>query len=181
MKNFLFVILTAGLISACSSTKTVDVEPVSKDAIKYTQEFGRVEVTFNDKGEWESIKSTATAAISLSDNAALEQSMNLATMRAKRNIVEFMQSDLQSSKLTDTITNALSKDISSEDNKSRERAGNIATKIQEKIIVQADGIVRGAYVSERKISSDKTMVVVTLEVTKRSMLASSKIRNSMAQ
>lgn len=181
MKKLILVAAMAAVLSACSTTKTVDLDPVSKDAVKYTQEFGKVEVTFNDKGEWESLKSTGTSAIPLSDNAALEQAMNVATMRAKRNIVEFIQTDLQSSKSHEAITNALAKDVSSDDAKARERAGNIATKIQEKISVQADGLLKGVYITDRKISGDKTMAVVTVTVDKRSMRAAQQVRVAFGQ
>ena len=181
MKKVILVAAMAVVLSACSSMKSVDLDPVSKDAIKYTQEFGKVEVTFNDKGDWESIKSTGTSAIPLNDNAALEQAMNVATLRAKRNIVEFTQTDLQSSKSHEAITNALAKDVSSDDNKSRERAGNIATKIQEKIAVQSDGLLKGVYITDRKISGDKTMAVVTVQVDKRSMRAAQQVRTAFGQ
>lgn len=181
MKKLIIVAAVAAVLSACSTVKTVDLDPVSKDAVKYTQEFGKVEVTFNDKGEWESLKSTGTSAIPLSDNAALEQAMNVATMRAKRNIVEFIQTDLQSSKSHEAITNALAKDVASDDAKSRERAGNIATKIQEKITTQADGLLKGVYITDRKISGDKTMAVVTVTVDKRSMRAAQQVRVAFGQ
>jgi len=179
MKKLLAIAVLTLTVSACSTTKVADAE-MSKEAIKYTQEFGKVEVTFNDKGDWETLKSSATASMPLSDDSALEQAMNLAAMRAKRNIVEFMNTDLRSSKTTETLTNALAKDVSADDAKSKERAGNIATKIQEKISVQSDGMLRGAYISDRKVSSDKTTVVVTLQIDKRSMLAASRIRSALS-
>lgn len=178
MKKLILVTAVALALSACSTTKTVDLNDTSKDAVKYTQEFGKVEITFNDKGEWETLKSTGTSAVPLTDNAALEQAMNVATMRAKRNIVEFIQTDLNSSKSHEAITNALAKDVSSDEAKSRERAGNIATKIQEKIAVEANGIVKGVYIVDRKISGDKSMAVVTVEVSKKSMRAAQQVRNS---
>jgi 2',3'-cyclic-nucleotide 2'-phosphodiesterase (5'-nucleotidase family) len=177
MKKLILVTAVALALSACSTTK-VSLDETSKDAVKYTQEFGKVEITFNDKGEWETLKSTGTSAIPLTDNAALEQAMNVATMRAKRNIVEFIQTDLNSSKSHEAITNALAKDVSSDENKTRERAGNIATKIQEKIAVEANGIVKGVYITDRKISNDKSMAVVTVEVSKKSMRAAQQVRNS---
>ena len=177
MKKLILVTAVALALSACSTTK-VSLDETSKDAVKYTQEFGKVEITFNDKGEWETLKSTGTSAIPLTDNAALEQAMNVATMRAKRNIVEFIQTDLNSSKSHEAITNALAKDVSSDENKTRERAGNIATKIQEKIAVEANGIVKGVYIVDRKISGDKSMAVVTVEVSKKSMRAAQQVRNS---
>jgi hypothetical protein len=178
MKKLILVSAIALALSACSTTKTVDLNDTSKDAVKYTQEFGKVEITFNDKGEWETLKSTGTSAIPLTDNAALEQAMNVATMRAKRNIVEFIQTDLNSSKSHEAITNALAKDVSADESKTRERAGNIATKIQEKIAVEANGIVKGVYITDRKISGDKSMAVVTVEVSKKSMRAAQQVRNS---
>ena len=177
MKKLILVTAVALALSACSTTK-VSLDETSKDAVKYTQEFGKVEITFNDKGEWETLKSTGTSAIPLTDNAALEQAMNVATMRAKRNIVEFIQTELNSSKSHEAITNALAKDVSSDENKTRERAGNIATKIQEKIAVEANGIVKGVYITDRKISNDKSMAVVTVEVSKKSMRAAQQVRNS---
>ena len=180
MKKVILIAAMAGILSACSTTK-VDLDPVSKDAVKYTQDFGKVQVTFNDKGEWESLTSTGTSAIPLSDNAALEQAMNIAALRASRNIVEFLQTDLQSSKTHEAITTALAKDVSADDNKSRERAGNIATKVQEKISTQADGLLKGVYISERKISSDKSTAVVTMQVDKRSMRAAQQVRNAFGQ
>ena len=177
MKKLILVTAVALALSACSTTK-VSLDETSKDAVKYTQEFGKVEITFNDKGEWETLKSTGTSAIPLTDNAALEQAMNVATMRAKRNIVEFIQTDLNSSKSHEANTNALAKDVSSDENKTRERAGNIATKIQEKIAVEANGIVKGVYITDRKISNDKSMAVVTVEVSKKSMRAAQQVRNS---
>ena len=178
MKKLILVTAVALALSACSTTKTVDLNDTSKDAVKYTQEFGKVEITFNDKGEWETLKSTGTSAVPLTDNAALEQAMNVATMRAKRNIVEFIQTDLNSSKSHEAITNALAKDVSADESKTRERAGNIATKIQEKIAVEANGIVKGVYIVDRKISGDKSMAVVTVEVSKKSMRAAQQVRNS---
>ena len=184
MKKLILVAAMAAVLSACSTTKHVDLdnfEPVSKDAVKYTQDFGKVEVTFNDKGEWISLKSTGTSSMPLSENAALEQAMNVATMRAKRNIVEFIQTDLQSSKSHEAITNALAKDVTSDEGKTRERAGNIATKIQEKISVEANGLLKGVYIQDRKISSDGSTAVVTVQVDKRSMRVARQLNMALAK
>lgn len=181
MKNFLTVAVLALALSACSTTKLTDVDPVSNDAVKFTQDFGKVEVTFNDKGDWETLKSSATSSVPIDVDAGLEQAMNVATMRAKRNIVEFINTDLKSSKTTEAITNSLAKNVSSGDEKSQDRAANIATQITEKISVQADGLLKGVYVVERKISSDKRTVVVTVQVDKRSMRAAQQLRMALGQ
>lgn len=181
MKNLIFVSAIAIALSACSTTKLTDIDPVSNDAVKYTQDFGKVEVTFNDKGDWESIKSSATSSVPIDVDAGLEQGMNIALMRAKRNIVEFINADLKSSKTTEALTNSLAKNVSADNEKTQERAANIATQVQEKIAVNSDGLLRGVYITERKISSDKRTVVVTVQVDKRSMRAASQIKMAMGQ
>lgn len=177
----LFIIGSIVLLSACSTTKVADLDNISGDAAKYTQDFGKVEITYNDKGDWESIKSTGTSAIPIDVDMGLEQGMNAATMRAKRNIVEFINIDLKSTKTTDTITKSLSKNVASNNEASNERAANIANEITEKITVNADGILKGVYVTNRVISSDKRVVTVTVQVDKRSMRAAQQLKTAMGR
>lgn len=177
MKKML-IVLAAVVLTACSSTKSVSLDPVSNDAAKFTQDFGKVEVTFSEDGNWSQLKSSATASMPIQDDMGLEQAMNLASMRAKRNIVEFIQADLKSTKTTDTITKALAKNVSENDEMNKQRAANIANEITEKIAVEANGILKGVYVVERKVSSDKRTVVVVVQVDKRSMRAAQQLRAS---
>lgn len=180
MKKLLIVAL-AVLATACSTTKLSDADAVNSEAVKFTQDFGKVEVTFTDDGNWTEIRSTATASVPISDEAGLEQGMNIATLRAKRNIVEFINTDLKSNKSMEAMTNSLAKEIASNDDKSKEKAANIATQVAEKISVQADGILRGVYVTERKVSSDGKTVSVKVQVDKRSIRAAKNIRMAMGQ
>ena len=181
MKKILIAASIALALSACSTTKLTQDDGPSSEAVKYTQDFGKVEVTFNDKGDWESLKSSATSSVPIEVDAGLEQGMNVATMRAKRNIVEFINQDLKSSKTTDTITKSLAKNVSEDNEVSKQRAANIASEITEKITVQADGILKGVYVIERKVSSDSKTVVVTVQVDKRSMRAANQLRMAMGK
>lgn len=181
MKKVILVVAMASILSACSSVKLNEPSQVSSEAVKYTQDFGKVEVTFNDKGDWDLVKSSGTSSVPIDVDAGLEQAMNIATLRAKRNIVEFINTDLKSSKATEAMTNSLAKNVSVDNEKTQERAANIATQVQEKISVQADGILKGVYVVERKISSDKRTVVVTVQVDKRSMRAANQLRMSLGQ
>ena len=175
------ILLSAMIVSitACSTVKPKEDEIITADAVKFAQDFGKVEVSFNDKGDWESIKSTASSFVPMEHDAALEQGMNVATMRAKRNIVEFLQSDLRSKKTTDTMTKALAQNISEDDVKSKQKAANIATEIVEKISVEGNGLIRGAFVSKREITPDAKNVSVTVTITKQSLQSVAKIRQVM--
>lgn len=175
----LLIAVTVLALSACSTTKLSEND-ISSDAVKYTQDFGKVEVTYTEN-TWTEIKSTGTSAVPINDNAGLEQAMNIATMRAKRNIVEFMQTDLRSGKTVDVMTNSLAKEVGENDQKSKQKAANIATQISEKIATDANGILKGVYVSDRKVSNDGQTVVVVVKVDKRSMNGAKQIRMAMGQ
>jgi hypothetical protein len=179
MKKLIFIAVIAATLTACGTTRhnTIDDEPAfSGAAQQYTQDFGKVEVTFDDKGNWISIKSSATSNVPVDVDAGLEQGMNVAVMRAKRNIVEFINTDLQSQKTTDTLTKSLAKSVADNDEVSKQRAANIAQEITEKIAVNANGILKGVYVTDRKVSPDHRMVAVTVQVDKNSMRAAKQLR-----
>jgi hypothetical protein len=175
---FITAILSLSL-AACSTTKLS--EDMTPEGTKFAQDFGKVEITFNDKGEWESIKSTATSFVPIENDAGIEQGMNVAAMRAKRNIVEFINTDLKSKKTSDTITNALAANMKEDGSNAERKAADLTTKITESITVEANGIVRGAYVMERKVSSDGKNVSVTVMVDKRSMRAATSIKAAFAK
>lgn len=172
------VLLAVLALTACSSVK-LPKDEITSEAAKFTQDFGKVEVTFSEDGNWTLLKSSATAAVPIEIDAGLEQGMNIATLRAKRNIIEFINTDLKSSTTTEAITKSLAKNMSSDEENSKQRAANIAQEVTEKISVEANGILRGVYIVERKLSSDKKYVVVTVQVDKRSMRAASQVRASL--
>jgi hypothetical protein len=180
MKRILVAVAVLSL-AACSTINPPKKTEISEEAIKYAQDFGKVVVKFNDQGDWESMTATATSFIPIEHDAGVEQGMNVAAMRAKRNIVEFIQTDLKSSKTTDTMTKALAKNAMENDATTKQKAADIATQIVEKISVEANGIIRGAYVSNRVISTDGKNVSVTVTVDKRSMRAANQIRASFTQ
>ena len=175
---FIASLLSLSLV-ACSTTKLS--EDITPEGTKFAQDFGKVEVTFNDKGDWESIKSTATSFVPIETDAGIEQGMNVASMRAKRNIVEFINSDLKTTKTSETITNSLVAHMKEDGANAERKAADLATKITENIRVEANGIVRGAYVMERKVSSDGKNVSVTVMVDKRSMRAANSMKTAFAK
>jgi hypothetical protein len=168
--RFLAVAVIALMLGACSTTKPTG--EVTKDGTKLAKNFGKVEVEFSMWGDWKAIKSTASANVPIEHDAGIEQAMNLASLRAKRNIVEFIQSDVKSKKTADAFTDALI-----DQNVSKERATKLSQKITETIVEESSGIVRGAYIDDRKITDDGKNVTVVVVVDKRSLESSSKLKS----
>jgi hypothetical protein len=129
-------------------------------------------------------------------------------MRAKRNLVEFLNNDIKSGKAVENVTKTALKDIvtsngsenskRSKDTKSdelfgsdtevdhsqysqeeRNRASKISQSVTENINDNSQGILRGAYISNRSIDRESNMVAVTLMVSKKSINAASVVRTQM--
>lgn len=154
MKKYILLLL---LVSGCSTSQ--QISNISDSAIQFVESAGKIEMTLNRDGSWKTIKSSGTAAVLLNDNNALEQAMNVATLRAKANLVEFLEVDLRSSKSLSTLTSSFVSDSANN--------AEIATKVSETISSEAKGIIKGVYVIERKISEDKKYAIVTIMADKR--------------
>ena len=171
MKIRLFAAVAVSvLLAACSTSKPPG--QMTEDGVKLAKNFGKVEVEFSTFGDWKSIKSTASANVPIEHDSGVEQAMNLATLRAKRNIVEFIQSDIKSKKTSDALVDAMI-----DQNVSKERATKMSQKISESIVEQSSGIIRGAYVDDRKITDDGKNVTVVVIVDKRSLESSNLLKS----
>ena len=207
MKNLVLAsIITTVLLTGCaSSQKSTDAEaaglagnPIEAD---FLEKNGPVKLTFDDKGQWLSIESSATAPLGFDAAEGREVAFKVATMRAKRNLVEFIQNDLQSRKSVQTISNAYLKsvgqtdssygdDTDSEDGERgsnqttremRQKANKIAMTVRERIDDNAQMIMKGVHITDRKVSSRAGHVAVTVRVSRNSIRAADAIRAQMGQ
>jgi hypothetical protein len=218
-KSILTLAVLAIFATGCASNKAP--EPVAKvenrleqkpDIKKAEAEFletaGTVQLQFSDEGEWLLIKTSGTAPINFNHAQGREDAFILATMRAKRNLIEFLQNDVKSGKVTENITKSVLKDIISsktneerkknKDTKSddllggdseidqnqysqedRTRANRLSQLVTETITDNANGILRGAFISKREVDRDSNMVSVTIQVSKKSINTAATVRTMM--
>lgn len=207
-------------VTGCASTKEAPA-PVTKienkleskpDIKKAEAEFletaGTVQLQFSDEGEWLLIKTSGTAPINFNHAQGREDAFLLATMRAKRNLVEFLNNDVKSGKAVENVTKTALKDIVSsngsenrkrnKDTKTddlfgsdtevdnsqysqeeRNRANKISQSVTETINDNSQGILRGAYIANRSIDRESNMVAVTMMVSKKSINAAALVRTQM--
>ncbi len=216
--KLLTVAILAALATGCASNK---VEPVTKvenkleqtpDIKKAEAEFleatGTVQLQFSEQGDWLVIKTTGTAPINFNHPQGREDAFMLATMRAKRNLVEFITNDVKSGKVAENVTKTAMRDFvknentedrrrdsKKEDNslfgsdgditggmysiEERNRASRIAHSVTETISDNSQFILKGAYVAKREVTRENNMVAVTIMVSKKSMNAAASIRTQM--
>ena len=181
---------------------------IKKAEAEFLEATGTVQLQFSDAGEWLVIKTTGTAPINFNHPQGREDAFMLATMRAKRNLVEFLTNDVKSVKVaenvtktafTDLVTNKNTEDRRRDSKKEsdslfggdgettggmyseedRKRASKIAQSVTETISDNSQFILRGAYVAKREVTRDNNMVAVTVLVSKKSMNAAAQVRTQM--
>jgi hypothetical protein len=211
--KLLTIAIVAALATGCASNK---VEPVTKvenkleqkpDVKKAEAEFletnGTLQIQFSEEGEWLVIKTVGTAPINFNHAQGREDAFMLATMRAKRNLVEFMSNDVKSAKTAENIAKTSLRDIVKNSNtetknrkvdpdsdddgvtggmaseEDRRRANRIAQSVTESMSDNSQAILRGAFVAKREVSRENNMVAVTIQVSKKSINASANLRTMM--
>ena len=157
-------------MQACSQTKS----DISTNVVKFVESSGKIEIEFKGK-EWQTIKSSGSASLLINDNNGLEQAMNVATMRAKANLIEFLNNEITSTKSTTTLVKSLIKEESD-----KTKAAEIASDVSEKIVSEARGSIKGAYLIERRVSAERDYVMVTI-LLDRKILKTSKNINLLLQ
>ena len=220
-KCIISVAVVALFATGCSSFRNTAPAPVTKienkletkpDIKKAEAEFletaGTVQLQFSEEGDWLLIKTSGTAPINFNHSQGREDAFLLATMRAKRNLVEFLNNDVKSGKAVENVTKTALKDIvSSKSNENRKRnkdtktdelfgsdtevdnsqysqeernrANKISQSVTETINDNSQGILRGAYIANRNIDRESNMVSVTLMVSKKSINAAALVRTQM--
>ena len=186
-------------LAACSSTpkNPTDATPGRTADVEFLEANGPLTLTFDDKGNWVSIKSSATAPLVNNAPEGVEIAFKTATMRAKRNLTEFMSNDVKSTKSVQTISKSYLKNIAQVDSanesntagededaasnsqatkESRQKANTIAQTVRERIDDNAQAILKGVQVTERKVSKEQQHVSVTILVTQQSIKGAEQIR-----
>jgi hypothetical protein len=220
-RSLISLAVVAVFTTGCSSFGSKAPEPVVKVENKLEQkpeikkaeaEFlesaGTVQLQFSEEGEWLVIKTVGTAPITFNHAQGREEAFMLATMRAKRNLVEFLNNDVKSGKASENISKSALQDLvttknnesmkKNKDTKSndlfgsdsdveggqfseeeRKRASRISQSVTEKLTDNAQGIIKGAYISKREVDREANMVSVQVTVSKKSINAATNVRLMM--
>lgn len=200
----LFLVLSAG----CAN-KGLDGERNTVSNANFTQNNGKVTLTFNSKGEWLSISSTALSAVSANTAEGREQAVTVATLRSRRNIAEFMSSELKSTRsvvvvsrtlekasetnstqgnsqpvaLTDQEMLKLDSDLKNNSEQLSKTDNNftVANTVREQITQSSSAILKGLVTVQQEFSPDSKSVKVEVRADKSNIDVANKIRLDMSK
>jgi hypothetical protein len=208
------VLMAVGCASQNTGVKMVDnpleQQPdIKAQEVAFLEEHGTIGLEFDENnGEWISVESTGTSPITFNHANSREEAMTVASMRARANLVEFLNNTIKTEKfvenvsktiLNDTLTNGTNTvtaplsetdifgdevtTLGTQDHvnniEQRNRSTKVAQQVKQTLHESTNGILKGAMIVDRKVDPSVNMVAVKVRVSKKSINVAHKIRSQM--
>lgn len=190
MKHILMA-MVAVLVIGCSSVPKSDNPKMLSASLPVGDSQAVLQLDFGDDGQWAKLSTQGMAELSdaTADSAsATEAAYNIATLRAKRNLAEFLSADVRSSRTLKRIERTVVKAGTA---KSREvlddadldvvpdaQTQHMVSTLTERISDQTATILKGTYVVRR--FRHNNMAVVEVAASKQSIDAAKGITRQMS-
>jgi nicotinate-nucleotide pyrophosphorylase len=100
-------------------------------------------------------------------------------MRARKQIVEFMKTEIESEKFTDAVFDTLQKSDVENKSKNESYNHNIAQSVKQSIKQKSAGILKGTYVSEKVYDQSTKTVRVTVRSSDQDVEAAKRVSRMM--
>jgi len=128
MKKLLTISLIILFLSACSTTK--------KNSAEVSSEFlgGSIKVTYSKSGEFESLSSIASVKVTSELPSAKEEAVSIATVRARRQISEFFNTEVNSERFVTTVTKTLQDSVTITGDNSTTLNSKIANEVKRRFV-----------------------------------------------
>lgn len=143
-----------------------------------------VSLVLNAQGQWVRLSAQGSAVFDTDTPVQRQTALMVATLRAKRALIDFLSEDMASGQTVSRIAKQLAslsgkgpEDLTAGNNGQSEDSMRTAATLAERIHEQSAMILRGAYVSQSRFTATTALVDVT--VTPRSIGAAESIAQSM--
>ena len=177
MLKRLIVVTAAVALTACGTfggSKPDGEKPITSEFLG-----GNIKVSYTTGGEFESISSTNTVKVTSSLPYATDEAFTIATLRARKQIVEFMKLDLESEKFTDTVYNSLQDATTENKAETAQVNAKISSEVKEVIKQRSSAILQGTYVAEKNYDSGTKTVTVTVKSGTKDITTAKTVRRLM--
>lgn len=167
MKKLMIAVVITAALSGCNTVKkmTGTTEEKPKPVVSAFLG-GNIKVTYTSNGEFESITSSHTIKLTGELPYSQDEAYQVAIMKARKQIVEFMKVDLESEKFTKTVFNNL-QETASEEKKETSHTVNakIAGELQSSIKQKSSSILKGTYVEEKSFDAGSNSITVSVKTS----------------
>lgn len=155
MNKFHLVVIACLALGACSN---VSQTTNKNDAQESYSSFvgGGITIDYDENGALVRLQSIAVAPVQGSSVSSQELASKIATALARKQVAEFLNSNVQSDSVIETIAQTYQSD-----NENRQ-AEQIASKLTETIIVRSEAVLTGLYVASESYKPESNEVEVKL-------------------
>ncbi|MDY7580094.1 hypothetical protein RGU70_17430 [Herbaspirillum sp. RTI4] len=172
-------------LSACSSAPplsavppNVQVASVPSDLLTTGFTRGGLTLVFNKSGQWERITSVSAVTIGSNLIGAADESITVATMKARRQIAEFINTDVKSKRTLTTISTTIQKaegktggEPENNSDDESQTSARIAQMVKDSIVQSSRAILTGTMVESEFIDAEKRQAIVTVFVDRKTAAA----------
>ena len=180
MKTLPIIFFLSLLVVACTNIAEKEVEK-AKALIKTEFLGGGITVTYDESGNFKSMTSTSTSKVTSKLPSAVDEAFKIATLKARRQIAEFIETEIKSDRFTSSVSDSLQEpDTFDADNKS-DNLNTIALKVRENITQKSSQILKGTFVKSEKHDTKKKQVIVVVVTGVDSLGTSNKLKKLMSK
>lgn len=163
MKKLFLALISVALLFGCSST------PKKNDSVSSEFLGGNLKITYTKSGEFDSLSSISSVKVTSDLPSAKEEAVSIATVRARRQIAEFLNTEVNSERFVSTVTKTLQESETASGTNSMTLNSKIANEVKETIRQRSNALLKGTFVeSEVYDSNTKTITVVVKTGVKES-------------
>jgi hypothetical protein len=129
------------MIMVGCSTNPKNESTVSSDFLG-----GNLKIIYTKSGEFESIQSISSVKVTSDLPSAKEEAVSIATLRARRQIAEFLNTEVSSDRFITTVTKTLQDSETSSEANSKNLNSKIANEVKETIRQKSFALLKGTFV-----------------------------------
>jgi len=158
MKKFLAV-LAIMFVTGCSTFSD------KKDEPKVNTDFmgGAIKISYTLMGDFESLTSSGTAKVTSTLPSAVDEAYLIATLQARRQLVEFMKVEVENSSFIKAVAESLQEGVNTNNLPNNKVTSKIASDLQDNIRQKSKAILTGTYVFDRSYDSGTRTVKVVVK------------------
>ena len=149
----------------------------NSDSIQVLQ--GGLAIVYKSSGEFESLTSTATAPVVSDLPSAKDEAVTVATLRARKQISEFLNVEIDSEQFTENLTNSVQQSSEVLGTKDKAVQGKIVTHLKETIRQKSSAILKGTNVESAVYDPTSKTVTVKISTGTQSTTTSRTLKNLM--
>ena len=176
MKKLFVYVVSALLLASCSSTTEKSSKRTESDFMG-----GGITLAYTKKGELTGVSSTATAPVVGNLPSSIDQAVTVATLKARRQIAEFIQVELNSERFLSTVSKDLQRSENIDENESQQITTEIVNELRENIRQRSSQILRGTVVEKEDYNALSKVVTVTVTAGDKQSAAAKSLRGMVTR